>query len=111
MYRKGMDGFELINQRAEACYFYQKATIRFCLHTFFELIDVACADRCIISDMMHQNDLRLLEFKAIVSIYAIGRYISRSKAPIDGKAGSKKNYQYQFAQANLRPHLPEFQNN
>ena len=101
MHKKGMNGVELINQRVAACDLDRKPTIRLCLCMLFKLIDVACANSCIVSDMMHQNDLRLLEFKTIASIYVIGRYISRSKAPIDGKAGSKKNYQYQFVQANL----------
>ena len=110
MYKKGMDGVELINQRAEGWDFDRKPTIRFYLLFFFELIDVACVNSCIVSDMMDQDDLRLLEFKTIVSTYFIGRYISRSKARIDGKAGSKRNYQYQFVQANLQPHLQKFQN-
>ena len=58
---------------------------------------------------MHPNDFPLLDFKTIVSTYLFGRYTSRSRAPPDGKTSSKRKYQYQFEQASLPPHLPEFQ--
>ena len=51
-----------------------------------------------------------LDFKMIVSTYLIGRYTSRSRAPPDGKTGSKRKNQYKFKQGNLPSHLQEFQN-
>ena len=57
-------------------------------------MDVACANSHIVYNMIHPNDLTLLDFKTIVLTYLIGRYTSRSRAPPNGKIGSKKNYKY-----------------
>ena len=59
--------------------------------------------------MLHPNNLTLLDFKTIIAIYLIGRYTSRSRAPPNGKTGSKRKYQYQFEPNHLPLHLPEFQ--
>ena len=48
-------------------------------------MDVAYANSYIVYNMMHPNDLTLLDFKTIVSTYLIERYTSRSRAPPDGK--------------------------
>ena len=53
-------------------------------------MEVACANSHIVYNMIHPNDLTLLDFKTIVLTYLIGRYTSRSRAPPDGKIGSKK---------------------
>ena len=74
----------------------------------YNLIDANCASSYNIYNMMHPNDLTLLDFKTIASPDFIGRYISRSRAPPDWKIGSKRKYQQQFEQGNLLPHLPEF---
>ena len=90
MYSKGLGGIELIDQRAAAYHLDRKSTIRFYLRIFFKLIDVACANSYIAYNLMHPNDLTLLEFKIIVSTFFIGRYTGRSKAPPDAKTGSKE---------------------
>ena len=110
MYNKGMSGVDLTDQRAAAYHLDRKSTIRFYLRIFFDLMDVACASNYIVYNMMHPNDLTLLDFKTIFSTCLIERYTSRSREPPDGKTGSKRKYQYQFEQSNLPPHLSEFQN-
>ena len=108
IYNKGIGGVELINQKAEAYNLDQKSSIRFYLCIFLDLMNVACANSNILYNMTHPNDLTLLHFKIIVSTYLIGRYTNRSRAPPDGKTGSKRKYQNQFEQVNLPPHLSVF---
>ena len=70
---------------------------------------VACTDSYIVYNMMYPNNLKLLNFKTIVSTQPIARCASRSRAPqVDKKKGSKRKYQLE--QVNLPPYLPEFQN-
>ena len=73
-------------------------------------MNVACDNSYIVYNMMHPNYLTLFDFKTIVSTFLIGWYASQSRAPPDGRTGSKRKYQYQFEQGNLLPHLPKFQN-
>ena len=90
---KGMDGVEVIYQRTVVYHLDRKSTIRFCLHIFFDLMDViVCSNSYIIYNMMHPNGLTLIDFKTIVSTYLIGRYTSRSRAPPDDKTGYNKRY-------------------
>ena len=56
-------------------------------------MNIACANSCIVYNMIHPNDLILLDFKIIVLTYLIGRYTSRSRAPPDGKTSCKRKYQ------------------
>ena len=85
---KGMSGVDLIEQRASAYHFDQKSTIRLYLcGFFFDLMGLVCASMYIVYNMMHPNDLTLLDFKTIVSTCFIGRFTSQSRAPPDGKIG------------------------
>ena len=72
---------------------------------FFNLMDVACFNIFIVYNMMHQNNLTLLDYKTIVSTHFIGWYTSCSRASLEQKA------QYHFESNNLPSNLPEFQNN
>ena len=109
MYNQGMGGFDLIDQRTAAYHLDRKSRVRIYQHIFFDLMDVACANSFVVYDMLHPNDLTLLDFKTIIATYLIGRYTSRSRAPPNGKTGSKRKYQYQFEPNHLPLHLPEFQ--
>ena len=60
--------------------------------------------------MMYPSNLTLLDFRAIVSSYLTGRRTSRSRAPPNEKADSKRKYQDQFQEGILPSHLPESQN-
>ena len=108
--------YQNVLQRNRWCWLYwayhlhRKSTIRFYLHIVFDLMGVACANNCIVYNMMHPNDFALLDFKIIVSTYLIGRYTSRSRAPPYDKKGSKRKYQYQLEQDNLPSNLQEFEN-
>ena len=91
MYNKGiLKGFDLINWRATAYHFDQKSNSKLCLHIFFDLMDVACANSRIIYNMMDPNDLSLRNFKIIDSTYLIETYTSQNSAQPDARTGSKK---------------------
>lgn len=109
MYNKGMGGVDLIDQRSAAYHLDRKSSIRFYLRIFFDLMDVACANSFIAYNMLYPNEMTLLDYKIIIATHLIGKYTSRSRAPPDGKTGSKRKFQYQFQQENLPLHLPEFQ--
>ena len=108
MYNQGMGGVDLIDQRTAAYHLDRKSRVRFYLRIFFDLMDVACVNRFVVNNMLHPNDLTLLDFKTIIATYLIGRYTSRGRAPPDGKTGSKRKYQYRFEPNHLPLHLPEF---
>ena len=109
VYNQGMGGVDLVNQRTVASPLDRKSSNRFCQCMFFNLIDVACVNAFILYNMMHQNDLTLLDYKTIVSTHSIGRCTSRSRATPEQKAGRKRKHQYHFESNNLPSHLPEFQ--
>ena len=67
MYNKGTGGVDLIGQSALTYHLDQKLTISFYFLIFFDLVNVACAYRYIAYNMMHPNDVTLLDFKTIVS--------------------------------------------
>ena len=73
MYDKEMGGVNLIDQRAATYHLVRKSTIRFYLRVFFNLVDVACAKSYIVYNMMHPNDLTLLDFKTTLSTYLFRR--------------------------------------
>ena len=58
----------------------EKSTIRLYLCTFFEMMDVACANSYAVYNMMPPNDLTLINFLTIVSTYLIGRYTPNQKS-------------------------------
>ena len=109
MYNQGMGGVDLIDQRTAAYHLDRKSRVRFYLRIFFDLMDIACANSFVVYNMLHPNDLTLLDFKTIIATYLIGRYTSRSRATTDGETGSQRKYQYQFEPNHLPLYLPEFQ--
>ena len=71
IYKKGMGGVGLIDQRVAAHLLDPKSTIRFYLHIFFALMDVACPDTYNFYNMIHPYDPTLLELKTIVKTYLV----------------------------------------
>ena len=71
IYSKEMGGVGLIDQRVAAHVLDPKSTIRFYLHIFFALMDVACPDTYIFYNMIHPYDPTLLELKTIVKTYLV----------------------------------------
>ena len=77
MYNKGMVDVDLIDQRAAAYHLDRKSTLGFYLHIFFDLMDVVCANSFIVYNLMHPNDLTMLDFKKVVSTYLTGIHKSK----------------------------------
>ena len=85
MYNQGMGWVDLFEQRTATYHLDHKSRVRFYLRICFNLMGVACAKSFVAYNMLHSNDLALLDFKAIIATYLNGRYISRSRALPDGK--------------------------
>ena len=62
-YNKRIGKVDLVDQRTAAYYLDGKSSIRFYLRIFFDLVDVACVNSYIASNMLHPDDLTLLNFK------------------------------------------------
>ena len=92
-HNKGMGGMDLLDQRTAAYHFDRKSSIRFYLRMFFDLIDVAFANSYIFYNMLHPDDLTLLNFKIAATTYMICTYTSRKRAAPDNNIGSKRTYQ------------------
>ena len=76
MYNQGMGGVDLIDQRTAAYHLDRKSRVRFYLRIFFDLMDVACANSFVVYNMLHPNDLTLLDFKTVIATYLTGKYTS-----------------------------------
>ena len=93
MYNQGMGGVDLVDQRTPALFILiVNFKLDFTYVFFFDLMDLACVNAFIVYNIMHQNDLTLLDHKTIISTHLIGRYASRSRAPPEQKAGSKRKH-------------------
>ena len=69
MCNKRMRGVALIDHKAAAYHLDQTQLLYFFLRLIFNLMDVAFAKSCIIYNMMHANDLKVLDLRTIVSTY------------------------------------------
>ena len=76
MCNQDMGDVDLIDQRNAAYHLYRKSRVRFCLRIFLNLLGVACANSFVVYNILHYNDLTLLDFKTIIATYLIGRYTS-----------------------------------
>ena len=71
-------------------------------------MDVACANSYIAYNMLHPDDITLLNFKIAIATHLIGPYTNRSRCHPENKAGTKRKYRYQFQPDDIPTHLPEF---
>ena len=62
-YNKRIGKVDLVDQRTAAYYLDRKSSIRFYLRIFFDLVDVACVNSYIASNILHPDDLTILNFK------------------------------------------------
>ena len=74
-------------------------------------MDVACANSYIAYNMLHLNDLTLLNFKIVVATHMVDSYTSRIRTVPDNNIGSKRAYRYKHEPTEVPNHLPEFQEN
>ena len=100
-HNQGTGGVDLVYQKAAAYHLDSKFSIRFYLCIFFNLIDVACVNAFLVYNIMHQNDLTLLDYKTIISTCVIWWYTNHSRAPLEQKVGSKRKHWCHFEPNNL----------
>ena len=111
MYKQGMDGVDLVNQRTTAYNMDHKSSVSSCLRVVFHLMNKALTKSFIACNMMLQNVITLLDFKmtTLASPYLVGRYTNRSTAPLKNKTEWKRKCWNQHDLSNLLTHLQEFQ--
>ena len=90
--KKGIGGVELVDQRNSAYHLDRKFFIRFHLRIFFDLMDVAGTNSDIADNMLHLDNLTLLNFNIAVATYMIGSYTSKKRAAPDNNIRSKRVY-------------------
>ena len=75
LYNAGKGGVDLLDQRVAAHRLDRKCKLRFCLRIFFDLIDIACTNGCIVFNMLyHEKKISTLDFIIAVAKSLIGRY-------------------------------------
>ena len=67
MYNQGMGGVVLTDQTTAAYHLDRKSRVRFYLRIFVHLMEVACTNSFVVYNMLHPNDLILLDFKTIIA--------------------------------------------
>ena len=60
LYKNGMGGIDLMDQQTAAYRLDLKLSVRFYLHIFFDLLDIAYADSFLVYNMKHPEQLTLL---------------------------------------------------
>ena len=94
MYNQGVGSIDLVNQRTSAYHLDRKSLIRFFLRIFFffllfllllffcflffYFVNVACVSTFIVYNMIHQNNLTLLDYKTIVSTHLIEQIVAEN---------------------------------
>ena len=92
MYNQGVSGIDLVDQRTYIYNLDHKLSVRFYLHIIFNLLNANCANSFMVYHMMDANELTLLDFKTIVSLYLAGCYTNISRAPPKNRTGLKRKY-------------------
>ena len=103
-----MGGLDLVDQRTAAYHLDRKSSIRFYLRIFFYLMDVGCANSCIAHDILHLNDLTLLNFKIAVATHMIRPYTSTKRTVPDNNIGSKRAYRFKHEPTEVQTTFQSF---
>ena len=67
LYNKSIGGADLMDQRIATYRLDRKSCVGFYLRIFFDLMDIACVNSCLIYNMKHPNKLPLLDYKIVVA--------------------------------------------
>ena len=111
LYNKGIGGVELVDQRNSAYHLDRKFFIRFHLRIFFDLIDLAGTNSDIAYNMLHPDNMTLLNFNIAVATHMIGPYTRKKRATLDNNIRSKRVYRDKHEPTEAPNQLPEFQQN
>ena len=67
LWKSGMGGVDLMDQRTAAYCLDWKSSVRFYPCIFFDLMDIACFNSYLVYNMKHPNKLLLLNYKIVVA--------------------------------------------
>ena len=91
LYNSSMSGVDLMDQRTVEYRLDGKSSVRFYLHIFFDLIDIACANSYLIYNMKHPNRLSLLDYKIVVAKNLIQYHQGQKRAVPMSRPSKTKN--------------------
>ena len=101
LYNSGMGGVDFMDQRNAAYRLDRKSSVRFYLHNFFDLMDIACVNSYLIYNMNNPKKLHLLPKNLI-------QYHQDWKRVVPMSRPSKKKNQPESID-NHGGHLPDYQ--
>ena len=107
LYNSGMGGVDLMDQRTAAYRLDRKSSARFYLRIFFNLMNIACVNSCLIYNMEHPNILSLLDYKIVVPKTSIQYHQGRKRAVPMSRPSKRKNRPESID--NHGGHLPDYQ--
>ena len=102
-----MGGVNLMDQRTAAYRLDRKSSVRFYLHLFFYLMDIACINSYVIYNMKHPKKLFLLDYKIAVAKNQIQYHQGRKSAVPISRPSKRKNQPESID--NHGGHLPDYQ--
>ena len=91
VYNSSMGTVDLMDQRTATHCLDRKSSVRFYLHIFFDLMDIACVNSYLIYNMKHPNKLSLLDYKIIVAKNLIQYHQGRKKAVPISRPSKRRN--------------------
>ena len=107
LYNNGMGWVDLMDQQTAAYRLDLKLSVRFYLHIFFDLLNIAYADSFLVYNMKHPEQLTLLSYKIFMAKNLIQWHQSRQRAvPLSRPSKRKRS---SVASNDHGGHLPEFQ--
>ena len=107
LYNKSMGGVDLKDQRIVTYRLDRKSSVGFYLHIFFDLMDIACVNSCLIYNMKHPNKLSLHDYKIVVAKNLIQYHQGRKRAVPMSRPSKRKNLPESID--NHGGHLPDYQ--
>ena len=87
----GMGGVDLIHQRTATYRMDRKSSVGFYLHTFFDLMGIACVNSYLIYNMKHPNKLSPFDYKIVVAKTLIQCYQGPKRAVPLWRPSKRKN--------------------
>ena len=103
----GMGGVDLMDQHTTEYRLDRISSVRFYLHIFFDLMNIACANSYLIYNMKHPRKLSLLNYKIVIAKNLIQYHLGR-KRPVPMSRPSKRNNQPEPI-GNHGGHFPDYQ--
>ena len=107
LYNCGKGGVDLMDQHTAAYRLDGKSSVRFYLHIFFDLMDIACVNSYITYKMKHPNHLSVLYFEIFVAKNLVQYHQGRKRIVPMSRQPKRKNQPELID--NHGGHLPDYQ--